>query len=204
MGNLSSPCGWTSSSPLKSWGREGGWTGSQLTDDLSKGLSVFWCQPSWFSDLQNWASIFISGSPVLGSSNHTISLLTGNGGISQPIAGQITPSDKSHTHPTVFVFLESSDLLPSVTSSMINYVRFRITSEINLWACLWGVTQIRLIEVERLAHCGRLHPVGWDSRMNMKEKASWEPAFISLGFLSVDAKRPATSGSRCQDFSAMN
>lgn len=124
---------------LWSPGKERGWIGSQLIDNLSKDLSVFWCQPSWFSDLQNWASIFISDSPVLGSSNHTISLLTGNGGISQLIDGQPTPSDKAHTYPVVFVFLKSSDLQTSVVISMINFVRFRITSEINLWAYLWRV-----------------------------------------------------------------
>lgn len=55
----------------------------------------------------------------------------------------------------------------------------RITKETNLCAYLWKNIKTVLIEVGRPS-TNADSPISWITRMNIKEKVNWIPAFISL------------------------
>lgn len=40
----------------------------------------------------------------------------------------------------------------------------------DLWACLWQVIMIRLTDIERPAHCGWCHSLGWYPGLYRKEE----------------------------------
>jgi hypothetical protein len=70
--------------------------------------------------------------------------------------------------------------------------------KVKLLMCLKGTSLIRLIRMEtfilkRDCQCS----IGLGTRVNKKEQASWEQAFIAHCFLTVDAVWP-TSSSSCQ------
>lgn len=47
------------------------------------------------------------------------------------------------------------------------------------------------------------HSVGWSHRLNIKQKASWEPELISFWFMTVDVMWQTTWNSCHYDFTAM-
>lgn len=79
---------------------------------------------------------------------------------------------------------------------MVSFMRSRITWEMSIWACLWGIISIKLIELGSWWN----QSLGLGPELCKKEKAGLAQAFIPLCTKIVDTMRPVASHIHHCDF----